>query len=251
LLSRSLTGRASTSLGTWRGSRARRSIPPATLCNDVARSRVAGSASTSRGSGEARRQGGERGNGQSKPREPRRPQPDATTLRGAGSPAAFPIARTLAWLAGKAESAAASRSNRENRGARNPMQRRCADRPDSPFDPLRQLRNHPPAGGLMASANRRRSSKRMSEAFTSNSGARRNSSQNQALGMRTRFPGGRLASDRGQERPLSADPRARQAGGAEAGASLLPGRLSCGATGAETPLRCAVTSQSRIRQRCR
>jgi hypothetical protein len=61
-------------------------------------------------------------------------QPGATTLLGAGSPAAFPIARTLAWLAGKAESAAAGRSNRENRSRRNPMQRRCADRPVSPFE---------------------------------------------------------------------------------------------------------------------
>ena len=61
-------------------------------------------------------------------------QPGATTLHGAGSSAAFPIARTLAWLAGKAESAAAGRSNRENRSRRNPMQRRCADRPVSPFE---------------------------------------------------------------------------------------------------------------------
>jgi hypothetical protein len=48
----------------------------------VARSRVAGSAFSRLGFGEARRQGCERGIGRIKPREPRRPQPDATTLRG-------------------------------------------------------------------------------------------------------------------------------------------------------------------------
>jgi hypothetical protein len=54
----------------------------ATRCNDVARSRVAGSAFSRLGFGEARRQGCVRGIGRIKPREPRRPQPDATTLRG-------------------------------------------------------------------------------------------------------------------------------------------------------------------------
>jgi hypothetical protein len=58
------------------------------------------------------------GNGQIKPREPGRPRRNATTLRGAGSPAAPPAARLLARLAGKAASAATGRSNRENRGAR-------------------------------------------------------------------------------------------------------------------------------------
>jgi hypothetical protein len=53
--------------------------------------------------------------------------------------------------------------------------------------------------------------------------------------------------DRGQERARGADTCARQAGGAEAGAALLPGRLSCSATGAEAPLRCAVTSRCRGR----
>jgi hypothetical protein len=57
----------------------------ATRCNDVARSRVAGSAFSRLGFGAARRQGGECGQGQSKPREPQRPQPDATTLRGSAS----------------------------------------------------------------------------------------------------------------------------------------------------------------------
>jgi hypothetical protein len=50
-------------------------------CNDVARIRVAGSAFSRLGPGAARRQGGACGNGQIKPREPRRPQPDATTPR--------------------------------------------------------------------------------------------------------------------------------------------------------------------------
>jgi len=49
------------------------------------------------------------------------------------APAALPVAWALARLAGKAESAAAGRSNRESRGARNPMQRSCADRLVSPF----------------------------------------------------------------------------------------------------------------------
>jgi hypothetical protein len=42
------------------------------------------------GPGEARRQGGECGSGQIKPREPGRPQPDATTFRGSASFAISP-----------------------------------------------------------------------------------------------------------------------------------------------------------------
>jgi hypothetical protein len=60
-------------------------------------------------------------------------QPGATTLRGVGSPAALPVAWALGRLVGKAASAAKGRSNRENHGARKPMQRRCADRPVSRF----------------------------------------------------------------------------------------------------------------------
>jgi hypothetical protein len=45
----------------------------------------------------------------------------------------FQVGWALARLAGKAESAAKGRSNRENRGARNPMQRRCMDQPISRF----------------------------------------------------------------------------------------------------------------------
>ena len=56
----------------------------------VGENRVAGSASTSLGPWRARRQGGEYGNGEIKPREPRRPQPDATTLRGLASFAVSP-----------------------------------------------------------------------------------------------------------------------------------------------------------------
>ena len=68
-------------------------------------------------------------------------------VAGAGSPAALAVAWVLARLAGKAESVAAGRSNRERRGARNPMQRRCADRLVSPFEPTWQFRYHPPKGG--------------------------------------------------------------------------------------------------------
>jgi hypothetical protein len=45
---------------------------------------------------------------------------------------------------GTAESAAAGGSNRETRGARNPMQRRCADRPVSPFRRVDEFRDQPP-----------------------------------------------------------------------------------------------------------
>src|SRR6478736_5078462 len=62
----------------------------ATRCNDVARSRVAGSPFSRSGPGEARRQGGECGSGQIKPREPGRPQPDATTFCGSASFAISP-----------------------------------------------------------------------------------------------------------------------------------------------------------------
>ena len=71
-------------------------------------------------------------------------QPGATTLRGAGSPAALSVGWALARLAGKAASAATGRSNRENRGARNPMQRRCADRPVSPFRRFGNFETTPP-----------------------------------------------------------------------------------------------------------
>jgi hypothetical protein len=50
----------------------------------------------------------------SEPREPRRPQPDATTLRGAGSPAAL-----LGGWPARRRVRPTGRSNRENRGARN------------------------------------------------------------------------------------------------------------------------------------
>ena len=53
----------------------------------------------------------------------------------------------LARLASKAASGATGRSNRENGSARNQMQRRCADRPVSPFRRVEQFRYHP--GGLM------------------------------------------------------------------------------------------------------
>jgi hypothetical protein len=79
----------------------------------------------------------------------------------------FDVAWPLARLAGKAASATKGRSNRENRSARNPMQRRCVDRPASPSDPLRQFRGPVPPGASWASANRRPSSKPTSAAFTS------------------------------------------------------------------------------------
>jgi len=58
----------------------------------------------------------------------------------------FDVAWPLARLAGKAASATKGRSNRENRSASNPMQRRCVDRPASPSDPLRQFRDQYPRG---------------------------------------------------------------------------------------------------------
>jgi hypothetical protein len=58
----------------------------------------------------------------------------------------FDVAWPLARLAGKAASATKGRSNRENRSASNPMQRRCVDRPASPSDPLRQFRDQYPGG---------------------------------------------------------------------------------------------------------
>ena len=93
-------------------------------------------------------------------------QPGATTLRGAGSPAALPVAWALARFAGKAARAAKGRLNRENRSAGNPMQRRCVDRPVSPFELLQRFRHHPP-GASWASGNHRPSSKPTSAAFTS------------------------------------------------------------------------------------
>jgi len=66
-------------------------------------------------------------------------------LRGAGSPAALSVGWPLARFAGKAVSGwPPAESNRENRGAGNPMQRRCADRPASPCDPHREFWYHPP-----------------------------------------------------------------------------------------------------------
>ena len=97
----------------------------------------------------------------------------------------FDVAWPLARLAGKAASAAEGRSNRENRGARNPMQRGCADRPASPSDPLRQFRYHPP-GGLWASANRRSFSRSTSARWCSNSASKANSPQNQRAGTKNR-----------------------------------------------------------------
>ena len=162
----------------------------------------------------------------------------------------FDVAWPLARLAGKAASAAEGRSNRENRGARNPMQRGCADRPASPSDPLRQFRYHPP-GGLWASANRRSFSRPTSavvlELGLEGKFAAKSTGWDEKPGSPRRGPVG----DRSQGRPLGADAPPRQAGGAEASPSLLPGRLSCGAAGAETPLRCAVTSRCRVRQRRR
>ena len=99
--------------------------------------------------------------------------------------------------------------------------------------------DRPPKG---RSASRRSFSRQTSAASSSNSGLRENSQRNQ-LDVTKTGSSSKATSwrDRGQGRPLGADPRARQASGAEASPSRVPGRLSCGATGAETPLRCAVT----------
>jgi hypothetical protein len=51
----------------------------------VARSRVASIASAALARGAARRPAASAAAGQTKPREPRRPQPNATTLRGSAS----------------------------------------------------------------------------------------------------------------------------------------------------------------------
>ena len=61
-------------------------------CNDVARSRVVGSASTSRGSGAARRQSGECGNGPSEPSEPGRRNPMQRRCAEPGRQAALRVA---------------------------------------------------------------------------------------------------------------------------------------------------------------
>ena len=61
-------------------------------------------------------------------------------------------------LADKVARGQRGRSNRENRGTSNPMQRRCADRPVSPFRRVDEFRYHP-QGALSASANRRSFSK--------------------------------------------------------------------------------------------
>ena len=99
-------------LGPWRGSPARRrlrprteqtarTVAPATRCNDVARSRVAGRGSTSLAPCTLRRQGGECGSGQIKPRGSRRPQPDATS-RGSAS-----LLESLASKIGEPQASAA------------------------------------------------------------------------------------------------------------------------------------------------
>ena len=109
-------------------------------------------------------------------------QPGATTLRGAGSPAALPVAWALARLAGKAASAA----NGQNQTARTAAPAtRCND--VARIGQFRRLTGSmsfetTPLGALWASANRRSSSRRTSAKFASNSGARENSPPNQRLG---------------------------------------------------------------------
>jgi hypothetical protein len=63
----------------------------------------------------------------------------------------FDVARLLARRAGNTESVAMGRSSRENRSTCNPMQRRCVDRPVSPFRRVDQFRDHP-LGALWARA---------------------------------------------------------------------------------------------------
>ena len=83
-------------------------------------------------------------------------QPGATRLRGGGSPAAFPFAWTLARFAAKRRVRPRLDQTARTAATLNPMQRRCADRPASPSDPLRQFRYHP-LGASWASPNRRSS----------------------------------------------------------------------------------------------
>ena len=85
-------------------------------------------------------------------------QSGATTLLGAGSPAAFPFAWTLARFAAKRRVRPRADQTASTAAPRNPMQRRCADRPVSPFRRVDEFCYHP-QGALWASANRRSFSK--------------------------------------------------------------------------------------------
>ena len=146
--------------------------PPcsATRCNDVARSRVVGTAfSVGRGPGAARRQGGECGSGQIKPQQC---------------------------------------------GARNPMQRRCADRPTLPFEHASAISDHTPGGHEQARTVDHPQNRRAQHSPRARARAKM-SPLNQAVGMKTGFPRGPQVRDRSQERPLGAHAPA-----------LGPGRMS-------------------------
>jgi hypothetical protein len=99
----------------------------------------------------------------------------------------------------------------------------------------------PPPGALWASANRRSFSRQTSTGSSSTSVERANSQPKQPVGTRTGSSSKGPVRDRGQGRPLGADAPARQAAGAQAGAALLPGGLSCGAT-PKGATRCTLTS---------
>jgi hypothetical protein len=141
LLSQSLTGRASTSLGPWRGLAGQALNPPC----DAMQRRCA------------------------------EPGPGSVSIRL--DPGAVPS---------QAARAGTGRSNRENRGASNPMQRRCADRPASPCDRKATIML-PPKGGSRASANRRSFLENGERTIRLELGCEGNSTPNQAVGTRTGF----------------------------------------------------------------
>ena len=78
-------------------------------CNDVARSRVASIACAALARGAPHRQAASAAAGQIKPREPRRPQPDATTLRGSAKFAVSPGRRISVAPSGVHGAGSASR----------------------------------------------------------------------------------------------------------------------------------------------
>jgi hypothetical protein len=147
----------------------------------------------------------------------------------------FDVAWPLARLAGKAASATKGRSNRENRSARNPMQRRCVDRPASPSDPLRQFRDqyprelHGQARTVDHPQNRRAQQSPRARARA------KIYAPTQAVGVKTGFPRGRQARGRSQERPLAAHAPARgPATGGRTAPMLFSGRLKRRCSGRNT-----------------
>jgi hypothetical protein len=150
--------------------------------------------------------------------------PGATTLCGAGSLAALSVAWPMARFAGKAASAATGGSNRENRGARNPMQRRCTDRLVSQFRRVNQFRDHPP-GGFMGKREPQIIPTMDERDIRPEIGREGNYPPNQYVSMKPGFPRGRQARGRLGQWSLGADrpaPKARRR--RRTGAAQLPAR---------------------------